>query len=155
MFRKLIGLILALAIAGMVTAAPIRAQEFPTLSEIVNGDHEASYPYVRCAALYYSTIQWDGNNQFGIEVTATSEQVVAMLMEVAKKIRLKQSGNDISTIQDQVARDIASINDIYLNRYQENYSRTGQAFEGDSLYRSDLQLCGVISEDAIKQLANP
>ena len=45
-----------------------------------------------------------------------------------------------------VLRDTRAIADLYLERFQDNYASTGQAWATDLLLASDTQLCKAITE---------
>ena len=141
-------MIRTLAISGSLylLSLPLQAQEFRTLEDIVAEDHEPSYPIVRCAAFYQASVEWAGTNALGEESVTQSKSAIENLIIVATTLRQRRSGGELEHVAEVLFRDVAMIKELYLNDFQQSYSRTGSAWDGNSLWESDLQSCKYVAE---------
>jgi hypothetical protein len=119
----------------------VEAQAMTPLSELIASGAEDTYPLVRCAGFYLSGLEWAGEARLGAE---TSEQIkvsVEHIAQLASEMREPSLGQGARA---SVLRDIRSISDDYLARYETNYTTSGQAWGLDSLWQSDREICDLL-----------
>ncbi len=135
----------AIVLAILSVGKPVLAQELDSLANTIETGVEKSYPFVRCAALYYSISLYAGETRLGNELYSSYVDSVEKFMRSAALVRA-QDGVDAEVSSRQVLQETNTITDIYLARYRNNYAVGGQAFGADPLFQSDITFCNVISE---------
>ena len=133
-----IAALLLVFLSVAVPASSVSADEFKTLDEAIRKGAEATYPLVRCAGLYFSGLEWAGEDRLGKETSDSIKLTVANLIELATEMRTPTLG---SSAQASVIRDISAIAEIYHSRYEANYASSGEAFGQDVIWISDSQTC--------------
>lgn len=129
---------IAVAFSMMPTLAI--SQDMLPLEELLN-DAAPSYTPTRCAALYQAIMEWAGEQQLGDDLWQRSEsdrQYMALMAVIMLQDRIGGSLNDTGMV---VARDIRNIADIYLERMENNFATSGQAFNTDPVMRGDISVC--------------
>ncbi len=121
-------------------------QQLRSLSEIIGRDYEQTYPLVRCAALYQSSIEWVGKDRIGEETFDSYDNSIRNLLAISIVLRSQTSAFDVENAQEITLLDTRTIADLYLERYRANYASTGNAWGTDAMWKDDLQICQTIVE---------
>ena len=77
-----IAALLLVFLSVAVPASSVSADEFKTLDEAILTGAEATYPLVRCAGLYFSVLEWAGEDRLGKETSDTTKLTVANLIQL-------------------------------------------------------------------------
>ncbi|WP_421860729.1 hypothetical protein [Oceanicaulis sp.] len=131
------------AIAILVTSSAL-AQELRPLDDLVE-DAAPGYAPTRCAGLYQAVMEWAGSERLGEEMWNQTDTSRETLMLFAVRINQSQSGGTVLEQTELVVRDVRNIADIYLERFESNYARDGQAFGSDAVVASDLSSCSELA----------
>ena len=117
------------------------AQELAPLSEILDGDFERSYPFVRCAAFYQASIEWAGTEQFDEVPLESTKTAISDLVLMSSLVRVEKTKADPEQLFEQSLRDVRNVADKYRARFEDNYASSGQAWMSDPVWECDNQLC--------------
>jgi len=137
-----------LAISGVLIFEAV-AQDLLPLEQLLKRPKdrmETSYPFVRCAAYYKSTVEYVGTQNLTNEAVANSHKASSLNAFAAAKIRASNRGGTASDYVEQIARDVNNIVSAYHARMQKNYAASGQAFVDDTLITGDAQICKSLTE---------
>jgi hypothetical protein len=107
---------------------------------------EASYPFVRCAAYYKSTVEYIGPQNLSKEVVENSHMAISLNAFAAARIRSSTRGGTANDYVDQVVGDVNQIVSAYHARMRRNYAASGQAFGDDALITGDANICKSLTE---------
>jgi hypothetical protein len=114
------------------------AQELKPLEQAIIDGAEETYPLVRCAGLYLSVLEWAGEDRLGPDTSQNTKLTVANLLNLAVELREPTLG---AAAEQSVMRDIRTISDAYLSRYESNYALSGEAFGQDPMWNADNDIC--------------
>jgi hypothetical protein len=133
-------------ISGALFIAPVRASSAEMLSlqdwlKKPNEQQEPSYPFVRCAGLYFALFTYVGSERLGQDASRNYQATIVSLSLVAMKARSIKRGGNVAAYEDEVERDRLAIAEIYSARMHQNYVTSGQAFSEDSVLRQDFAIC--------------
>ena len=106
-------------------ASPLQAQSLTPLSELMDGEIESSYPFVRCSAfyqLYEPSVGTDQLNRVdqGMEInpdqtTASLDQSISTLMRIAEQLRSTNNSESEDQARETAVRDKTIIENLYLS----------------------------------------
>jgi hypothetical protein len=139
-------------IVGVLCAASLSvggnfaiAQPFESLEDI---QERVALPYIptRCAALHQAVMEWGGETRLGSELWRQTDELRQNFIVIAALASQQMQGGTAEQVTNSVVRDVRNIADIYLDRFERNYATSGQAFDGDTIIRSDLDYCRVAAE---------
>ncbi len=131
----------AMALALIVSPSPLSAQSLEPLAKMIAEGAASDYPLVRCAALYRVMGSWSYERMTSEQIENVQDMVV-LFLAAAANARARASGQSVTAaISEGVVRDKANIEDLYRQRFDDNYARTGQAWANDSVISSDTELC--------------
>lgn len=122
----------------LLVPASSTAQELKPLEQAILDGSEETYPIVRCASLFFSVLQWAGEDRLGKETAERTEQTVGNLMDLAVSMREPALGK---SAEESVIRDVQTITVAYMTRYERNYALVGEAFGQDEMWTADRDLC--------------
>jgi xylose isomerase len=128
-------------------AQAVTVQQFRALSEVISGNYEQTYPLVRCAALFQSSIEWAGTDRFGQKTFDRFEGSIKNLLAIATVVRSQTNGTEIDRSLEITLLDTRTISDLYIERYRASYASTGQAWGADEMWQGDLEICNKIAAD--------
>ena len=137
-----------LAISGALTFEAA-AQDLLPLEQLLKrpkDQMEASYPFVRCAAYYKSTVEYVGTQNLTNEAVANFHKASSLNALAAAKIRASKRGGTANDYVEQVVGDVNHIVSAYRIRMQKNYAASGQAFVDDALITGDAHVCKSLTE---------
>lgn len=129
---------IALALAMMPTVA--MSQDMLPLEELID-EAAPSYTPTRCAALYQAIMEWGGEQQLGTDLWQRTESDREYMALMAVFLLQDRAGGSLEDSSIVVARDIRNIADIYLERMENNYASSGQAFNTDPVMSGDISVC--------------
>jgi len=132
---------IAFGLVALVNPNPATAQTMQPLSEILAVEYEQTYPLIRCAAFYQSSIEWAGKKRIGQTTFERYNDAIKNLLALSVFLRSQKSKINIENAQEITLRDTRKISDLYLKRYKINYATTGQAWGSDTMWKGDLQIC--------------
>ena len=141
--------ILAVAASLALTTTAVLASDLVPLEEIMqrpSDEVEVGYPYVRCAGLFTSVIQYGGTN-FPDDLRSSFVQAATRFSTVAALIRMSDAENRGEAVvapevfAEQAGSEFGAISDLYVARFQRNFASGGQAFDGDTMFKSDMVMC--------------
>ena len=138
----------AFLIALGVTVTPASAEPLTPLLQVMEGDPEITYPFLRCAGFYQASTEWTGKDRAGPDIVAAIDQNIKNLLYVSILLRLKKSGGNPNEVSRVVLRDTRNIANLYLRRFENNYAETGHAWGKDELWLSDMEACKIVAERA-------
>lgn len=99
---------------------------------------DQSTPYVQCAGLYLSVAEWAGETRMGPTETAKIKEIILALMASAAELRYESLGEET---RQSVLKDTRGFADVYIERYQSNYAKSGAAFLDDEAYQQAKAKC--------------
>ncbi|WP_040306364.1 hypothetical protein [Ahrensia sp. R2A130] len=130
---------------GFFNTTLAQDKEFKSLAILIEKGAEQTYPLARCAALYLSMAQWAGEERLGKQSYANTLAVSRNLLDSLAKIRSSKGGGSEEETFAAGAREMGIIAQIYLDRFEQNYARTGQAWSSDKVWKEDLDLCKILT----------
>lgn len=137
----------AILVATLASSAAqsSRAGEMQPLFDVVA---EAATPYglTRCAALYLSVMEWAGSERMGEENWSAAVQAYETFALSAAVVAHNESGGDLEAHGANIVRQVRTIANLYLERFETNYAVSGQAFAEDLIVASDLTFCQSLAE---------
>ena len=126
------------------------AQEFKSLKSIVADDPATTYPLVRCGAMYQAIMERIGYERLGEEKWALNDEVrTSLLLFSSLLLKEELPTTSIEEISEITANDARRIADIYIQRMNNNYAMTGEAYGSDELIISDLTSCKQLAEEVV------
>ena len=126
------------------------AQEFKSLKSIVANDPTTTYPLVRCGAMYQAIMERIGYERLGEETWALNDEIRTSLLLFSSLLLKKElPTTSIEEISEITANDARRIADIYIQRMNNNYAMTGEAYGSDELIISDLTSCKQLAEEVV------
>ncbi len=134
------------ALLGACLATSTHAGDLPDFATATKMSDD-SYPLVRCAALFYSVIDYSAGADFQAGTVARSKRAFTFLTEGAAALKVQSGGIDQQTAWYEVARDLTDLTAAYKSRYALNVKASGQAFADDPAWLSDRALCTAMLRD--------
>lgn len=125
------------------TADAAFGQPLVPLSDLDNENVEPSYYFVRCAGFNLANLEWSGERTLDQTTVERIKMDIELLMHKAAIVRARRTGDDLDWVSKIVLRDVSDIADLYLQRYKQNYASSGNAWQNDALWRSDLLSCKI------------
>ena len=136
--------ICSIALAVAMIPAVAMSQDMLPLEDLID-DAASSYTPTRCAALYQAIMEWGGGQQLGADLWQRTESDREYMGLIAVIMLQDIAGGSLEDISIVVARDIRNVTDIYLERMENNYALSGQAFNNDPVIRSDISVCRIFA----------
>ena len=120
------------------------SQDMLPLEDLID-DAASSYTPTRCAALHQAIMEWGGEQQLGADLWQRTESDREYMGLIAVIMLQDIAGGSLEDISIVVARDIRNVTDIYLERMENNYALSGQAFNNDPVISSDIAVCRIFA----------
>ena len=132
---------LVASVVSWSVALPARAVEMRPIVENMT-ETRLSYQLTRCAGLYNALAARLGPEQLDRNKLRGIDEAVVTFARLAA-VALLQEGVTVDAKQasDLALRDVKNVMSLYVQRFHENYARTGEAFSTDELIMADLTLC--------------
>lgn len=102
----------------------------------------AIYVADRCAALYIALAKQGGEKQLGSATYASLVEGAVVFSSISAMGRAHRQGISLEDAAAQVKRDADNIVPLYVERFNSNYARTGNAVVGEPTLENDFQVCG-------------
>ena len=121
----------------------LNAQEFLPVAEAKKDGSKGLYTLARRSSLNFAILKWVGEaqlNQDGDDVFSELSEEYFALKTTALWI-YEQKGFSKSDAVNALERNTKMIENIYLERFKQNYANTGEAFGNAALVLSDREFC--------------
>jgi|TARA_A100001015_G_C15023640_1_gene729323 hypothetical protein len=135
--------IIVVALTSIMTFSSLNAQDFIPAAEANKDGTKGLYTLERCSSLNFAILKWAGEsqlNQDGNDIFAELSEEYFALKTTALWI-YEQKGFSKSDAANALERNTKMIEEIYLERFKQNYANTGEAFGNDALVLSDREFC--------------
>ena len=132
---------LATFLVHELIALPVHAQEMRPIVENMK-ETRLSYQLTRCAGLYNAFAMRIGTERMkGGEYKHIDDASLMFTRLTALSLVTEGVTSDPKLASEMALRDVKMAMELYVQRFHDNYARTGQAFSDDELIDSDFAIC--------------
>ena len=89
--------------------------------------------------------KWAGPDQLGQDMYDGLQNTAKTLAETAAMMRAERNGTDEAIELPNVTHNVMLVAQSYLDRFQINYTNRGSAWGSDADFKSDLDVCTLLS----------
>ncbi len=89
--------------------------------------------------------KWGGEEQLGAEAYEKLLAVAQNLTAIAASLRSEKASADLASSSSDSLDAAMTVAQLYLDRFQSNYTLNGSAWSSDADFMSDMDICTVLS----------
>lgn len=144
--------LLAAALALSPISAGAQGDDLRPISEYLTlpeDRKDAAYPILRCVGLFVGVYRY-GGSKFSDEENQRSKEASVAMSYVALLIRQrKHPETPVDALASQIGVETEALSTMYKERFEKNYSMTGEAWGSDAIINDDFGTCGPIAQEAV------